>query len=111
MTNLIENAIKYSSDEVTIKIKAAGTSDGCLITVEDNGTGISATDRSRIFNRFYRGKASASDIPGMGLGLAYVKLLTDAHGGKISVESTEGIGSSFTIKLPQGKKYCSLTMI
>ncbi len=101
MTNLIENAIKYSSDEVTIKIKAAGTSDGCLITVEDNGTGISATDRSRIFNRFYRGKASASDIPGMGLGLAYVKLLTDAHGGKISVESTEGIGSSFTIKLPQ----------
>ncbi len=81
LINLIENAIKYSSDEVTIKIKAATTSDCCWITVEDNGNGIASTDISRIFNRFYRGKASTSDIPGMGLGLTYVKLLTDAHGG------------------------------
>ncbi len=101
LTNLIENAIKYSGDEVTIKIKAVRTPDGCQITVEDNGNGIPAADISRIFNRFYRGKASTSDIPGMGLGLAYVKLLTDAHGGEISVESTEGVGSSFSIILPQ----------
>lgn len=101
ITNLIENAIKYSDSNVHIKISAAGTTDGCNITVEDNGNGISATDLSKIFNRFYRGKASASDIPGMGLGLAYVKLLTDAHGGEISVTSTEGVGSSFSIKLPQ----------
>jgi len=101
LTNLIENAIKYSSDKVSITIKAAGTSDGCWIIVEDNGNGIAADDINRIFNRFYRGKASASDIPGMGLGLAYVKLLTDAHGGKISVDSTVGVGSSFSIKLPQ----------
>lgn len=100
-TNLIENAIKYSSDEVTIKINAVRTSDSCRIIVEDNGNGIPAADINRIFNRFYRGKASASDLPGMGLGLAYVKLLTDAHGGEVSVESTEGIGSSFSIKLPQ----------
>lgn len=101
LTNLIENSIKYSNDEVTIKIRAVRTSDGCRITVEDNGNGIAAADINRIFNRFYRGKASVSDIPGMGLGLAYVKLLTDAHGGEISVESTEGVGSSFSIKLPQ----------
>lgn len=101
LTNLIENAIKYSSDKVTIKINAVRTSDGCQIIVEDNGNGIAADDINRIFNRFYRGKASASDIPGMGLGLAYVKLLTDAHGGEISVESAEGVGSSFSIKLPQ----------
>lgn len=100
-TNLIENAIKYSSDKVTIKINAVRTSDSCRIIVEDNGNGIPAADINRIFNRFYRGKASASDLPGMGLGLAYVKLLTDAHGGEVSVESTEGIGSSFSIKLPQ----------
>lgn len=100
LTNLIENAIKYSSDKVTIKINAVRTSDGCQIIVEDNGNGIAADDINRIFNRFYRGKASASDIPGMGLGLAYVKLLTDAHGGKISVDSTVGVGSSFSIKLP-----------
>lgn len=101
LTNLIENAIKYSSDKVTIKINAVSTSDGCQIIVKDNGNGIAADDINRIFNRFYRGKASASDIPGMGLGLAYVKLLTDAHGGEISVESTVGVGSSFSIKLPQ----------
>ena len=74
---------------------------GIKILVEDNGNGIASTDQSKIFNRFYRGKASTTDIPGMGLGLAYVKLLTDAHGGEISVESTEGVGSSFSIKLPQ----------
>lgn len=101
LTNLIENAIKYSSDKVTIKINAVRTSDGCQIIVEDNGNGIAADDINRIFNRFYRGKASASDIPGMGLGLAYVKLLTNAHGGDISVESTEGVGSSFSIQIPQ----------
>lgn len=101
LTNLIENAIKYSSVKVTIKINAVRTSEGCQITVEDNGRGIAATDINRIFNRFYRGKASISDIPGMGLGLTYVKLLTNAHGGEISVESTEGVGSSFSIKLPQ----------
>ena len=101
LTNLIENAIKYSSVKVTIKINAVRTSEGCQITVEDKGRGIAAADINRIFNRFYRGKASISDIPGMGLGLTYVKLLTNAHGGEISVESTEGVGSSFSIKLPQ----------
>ena len=101
LTNLIENAIKYSDSNVSIRINAVRSSDSCLITVEDNGKGISPADINKIFNRFYRGKASTTDIPGMGLGLAYVKLLTDAHGGEISVESTEGVGSSFSIKLPQ----------
>lgn len=101
LTNLIENAIKYSDDEVTIKIKGSNTSEGCLISVEDNGNGISQADISKIFNRFYRGKASSTDIPGMGLGLAYVKLLVSAHGGDISVVSDESVGSTFTINLPQ----------
>lgn len=101
LTNLIENAIKYSDSNVSIRINAVRSSDSCLITVEDNGKGIPSADINKIFNRFYRGKASSTDIPGMGLGLAYVKLLTDAHGGEISVESTEGVGSSFSIKLPQ----------
>lgn len=100
-TNLIENAIKYSGDSVTIKITAQATTDGCHIAVEDNGNGISSADSSKIFNRFYRGKMSSTDIPGMGLGLAYVKLLAEAHGGIISVESEEGIGSKFNITIPQ----------
>lgn len=80
---------------------AETTFSGVTISVIDNGNGISPTDTNKIFNRFYRGKASTSDIPGMGLGLSYVKLLTEAHGGEISVDSTEGVGSSFSIKLPQ----------
>lgn len=101
LTNLIENAIKYSGEHVMIKICAEAISGGIKISVEDNGNGIAASDQSKIFNRFYRAKASVTDIPGMGLGLTYVKLLTDAHGGEISVESTVGTGSTFSIKLPQ----------
>jgi two-component system phosphate regulon sensor histidine kinase PhoR len=101
ITNLIENAIKYSGEEVSVKISAEQTTDYIAISIADTGYGISSADKTKIFNRFYRGKASATDIPGMGLGLAYVKLLVDAHGGDISVKSYEGIGSTFTIKLPQ----------
>lgn len=101
LTNLIENAIKYSGNSVAIKITASSITDGCHIAVEDNGNGISSADSSKIFNRFYRGKASATDIPGMGLGLAYVKLLIEAHGGNISVESRVGVGSTFNMIIPQ----------
>ncbi|MBJ2184050.1 MAG: HAMP domain-containing histidine kinase [Muribaculaceae bacterium] len=101
LTNLIENAIKYSGENVMINICAEAISGSIKISVEDNGNGIASSDKSKIFNRFYRAKASTSDIPGMGLGLTYVKLLTDAHGGEITVESTEGVGSSFSINLPQ----------
>lgn len=100
ITNLMENAVKYSGDEVTVRISARQSADGLYISIDDNGDGIAPADRQRIFNRFYRGNASATDIPGMGLGLTYVKLLVDAHGGEISVESEEGVGSTFTIKLP-----------
>ena len=101
LTNIIENSIKYSGDDVTVKIEAEASSDGYHIKVTDNGNGISQTDKRKIYDRFYRGEASSSDIPGMGLGLAYVKLLIEAHGGAISVESEEGVGSTFTIILPQ----------
>lgn len=101
ITNMIENAIKYSGEEVSVAISAEATADGVIISIADNGYGIPAADQNKIFNRFYRGKASATDIPGMGLGLAYVKLLVDAHGGDILVESAEGVGSNFKIRLPQ----------
>lgn len=101
LTNLVENAVKYSGEEVTVMISAEISDNEVKITISDNGDGIAASDRPRIFNRFYRGKASATDIPGMGLGLAYVKLLIEAHNGDVTVESEEGAGSTFTIKLPQ----------
>lgn len=101
MSNLVENAVKYSGYEV--EISATAEVDGSMveIRVKDNGNGIPQGDLNHIFQRFYRGKASAGEQPGMGLGLAYVKLLVEAHGGEIAVESSEGKGSCFIIRLPQ----------
>lgn len=101
LNNLVENAIKYSGSEVEINASATESVGFVELMVNDNGNGIPSGDLKHIFQRFYRGKASAGEQPGMGLGLSYVKLLVEAHGGHISVDSFEGIGSCFTIKLPQ----------
>lgn len=101
LNNLVENAIKYSGQVVEITATATEDNGAVELSISDTGNGISSGDLKHIFKRFYRGKASAGDQPGMGLGLAYVKLLIDAHGGDIAVESTEGEGTRFTIKLPQ----------
>lgn len=77
ITNLIENAIKYSREEVTITLSASRSDDWVMITVADTGIGITESEINNIFNRFYRGKSSLSEIPGMGLGLTYVKLLVE----------------------------------
>ncbi len=101
LINLLENSIKYSNDSVKIICSASKDENSIEISVKDNGLGISSSDQKHIFNRFYRGNATISDQPGIGLGLAYVKLLVEAHGGEITVESTEGVGTIFTIRLPQ----------
>lgn len=101
LNNLIENAVKYSGTEVEINATAFIKDESVEFKVTDNGNGIPSCDLKHIFQQFYRGKASAGEQPGMGLGLAYVRLLVEAHGGDISVQSTEGKGSCFTIKLPQ----------
>ena len=103
ISNLLENSVKYSGDSVTIDIdyRESGNETVC-ITIRDNGFGISKTDCQFVFDKFFR-SCSASDkgIPGMGLGLAYVKQLVQAHKGSIAMESEEGVGTLFTIKLPQ----------
>ena len=101
--NLLENAIKYSREAVTIRIDYMMREDGMVqITVADNGIGIAKADQRYVFDKFYRSE-SAKDkaIPGIGLGLSYVKLLVEAHGGTITFESTEGEGTTFTILIPQ----------
>ncbi len=101
INNLIENSIKYSGDDVEIRVDAHSVENGITFTVSDTGNGISDSDLKKIFERFYRGGASTTDIPGMGLGLAYVKLLTEAHGGTVTVMSRKNEGSSFIINMPQ----------
>ena len=101
--NLLENAIKYSRESVTIRIDYQQRTDGLLqIDIADNGIGIVKADQRYVFDKFYRSEtAKDKAIPGIGLGLSYVKLLVEAHGGTITFESTEGQGTTFTIIIPQ----------
>lgn len=99
--NLIENAIRYteSGGEVTISIEAA--EDVARITVSDTGAGIPQRDIDRIFERFYRvDEARSRATGGTGLGLSIVRHVAEAHGGKVTVQSQLGQGSSFTLHLP-----------
>lgn len=103
INNLLENAIKYSGEKVEIKINySENNHESVTITVQDNGFGISKSDRKYIFDKFFRSPSITNrNIPGMGLGLAYARQLVMAHAGSIEVESEEGLGTVFTIKLPQ----------
>lgn len=100
-SNLVENAIKYSGETVEIKFVATKSDEEVEISVLDTGIGIPSNEMKHIFKRFYRGKNFSGEQPGIGLGLAYVKLLIEAHGGEVKVESEEGKGTCFKINLPQ----------
>jgi len=101
--NLLENAIKYSREAVTIRMDYQQREDGMVqISVADNGIGIAKADQRYVFDKFYRSESAKDQaIPGIGLGLSYVKLLVEAHGGTITFESIEGEGTTFTILIPQ----------
>jgi two-component system phosphate regulon sensor histidine kinase PhoR len=101
VSNLIENAIKYTPNGGKISITARARDSQAIIEVADNGIGIAAEDLHRIFERFYRVDRSRSrEMGGTGLGLSIVKHVAQAHHGSVEVESTPGQGSTFRIKLP-----------
>lgn len=104
INNLIDNAIKYSPQNSTITISEKVTDDNYTVSVEDTGFGIDKEDLDKIFDRFYRvEKSRNSEIAGSGLGLSIVKLFLDTIGGTISVESTLGVGSKFTVIIKRNK--------
>lgn len=104
ISNLVENAIKYSGNEVCIRISASLAEGKLVIQVADNGFGISSQDQLYIFDKFYRSEQMVGrGLPGIGLGLSYVKLMVEAHGGTVDVESILGKGSVFTLEIPQLK--------
>ena len=101
LSNLIENAIKYSSVKVTIDIKIAQDKRKIYISVKDNGIGIPTVEQDKVFTKFYRANnIPDKSIPGIGLGLSYVKLITEAHQGTVSLKSQVGEGTTVTISIP-----------
>lgn len=101
LVNLVDNAIKYSPEGSKVTVLISRGSDHAVIAVEDNGPGIAAEHREKIFERFYRIDPSRSrELGGTGLGLSLVKLAAEAHGGRVEVDSTIGRGTTFRLILP-----------
>ncbi|MBK3517571.1 sensor histidine kinase [Carboxylicivirga marina] len=101
MSNLLDNAIKYSKEQANISINTSEEKNNLCIKVSDKGIGISKKELPYIFDQYYRvGTGDVHDVKGFGLGLTFVKKVIEEHNGQISVESVEGKGTCFTILLP-----------
>lgn len=100
LSNLIDNACKYSGNSPAVKISSFEKDDKAYIVVADNGPGISKEHLQRIFERFYRVDSSREELRGTGLGLSIVKHIIAKHGGRIWAESQENAGTTFIIELP-----------
>lgn len=99
--NLLENAVKYSGDDAHIIFRAEKRNNRLIFSVSDNGIGIAPTEQNAIFEPFYRSKnAYVASLPGMGLGLSYVKMAVEVHRGSVSVASKPQQGTTFTIEIP-----------
>lgn len=103
LTNLLENAAKYSPKDAPIVIRVAPASGGAVISIEDRGPGIDPRDLPRLFDRFYQARRAREKKSGLGLGLYITKGLVEAHGGRIDVESRPGAGSTFSVWLPAAR--------
>jgi two-component system, OmpR family, sensor histidine kinase SenX3 len=101
LMNLLDNAIKYSGPGQPVEVGAHVVGDHLELVVRDHGIGIPTRDLERIFERFYRvDRARSRETGGTGLGLAIVRHVVQAHGGEVTVTSSEGEGSTFTIQVP-----------
>lgn len=101
ISNLVDNAIKYSKENLLIKISTHSTRNYLVIRIEDNGIGMNKESTKRIFEKFFRAHTgNLHNVKGFGLGMSYVKTVIDAHKGRIKVESTLGKGTAFTVEVP-----------
>lgn len=99
--NLLDNAIKYSRENPKIEVETLMSGNQLAIRIKDNGIGMNKETQARIFEKFYRAHTgNLHNVKGFGLGLSYVKVMIEAHEGRIKVDSTPGKGSMFTITLP-----------
>jgi signal transduction histidine kinase len=101
LNNLLSNAIKYSPQGGQVRVELTTAPDAAWVAVKDSGVGIPTEERESIFEPFRRSAATRDTIPGVGLGLAVGRRIIEAHGGHIEVESEQGAGSTFRVRLPQ----------
>jgi two-component system phosphate regulon sensor histidine kinase PhoR len=105
INNLLDNANKYTPKKPLITIATENRNNGVLISISDNGMGISKTNQKKIFDKLYRvPTGDVHNVKGFGLGLSYVKFIVEKHEGEVSVESEPGKGSTFRVWLPSGEK-------
>ena len=100
LINLLDNAVKYSGESKDLVVRVGRAGVVATIDVMDRGIGMTSTEQTRIFDKFYRGRGAALSRRGFGLGLAIAQELVAAHGGRIDVDSAPGAGSTFTIRIP-----------
>jgi signal transduction histidine kinase len=103
LTNLVENAAKYSDVGTPIRVSVEPLNGGIEVRVEDGGWGIAPDELPQLFDRFYQAKRARAKKSGLGLGLYIVKGLVEAHGGRISVASTPARGSTFAVWFPPAR--------
>ncbi len=102
ITNILDNAVKYSPGEPRIAVKLKSSGSEAEIYIRDNGIGVGRADLKRIFKRFYRVPNKAVEVKGTGLGLPIVRSIIERHGGRIKAQSRgEGKGTTFVIQLPK----------
>jgi two-component system, OmpR family, phosphate regulon sensor histidine kinase PhoR len=100
-TNLVSNALKYTREQGEIAVRAQMFQDCVRIQVCDNGIGLTEEEQGRLFTKFFRAQQRiVQEAGGTGLGLAITRALVERHGGTISVVSSPGQGSAFTVSLP-----------
>ncbi len=101
LDNLVSNALKFTPEGGDVQVRTRRTADGAVLEVSDSGIGLAPGESQRVFERFFRStRAVDGQIPGTGLGLFIAKAIAEAHGGRISVSSREGGGTTFRIELP-----------
>jgi len=99
--NLVSNAVKFTAGGGRVAVRVRREGDEVLLEVADSGMGIPADEQAQLFERFFRSSnARRAAVPGTGLGLVIVRAIAEAHGGTVSLESTEGVGTTFAVRLP-----------
>jgi signal transduction histidine kinase len=103
--NLLNNAIKYSREEKHLRLELVRDGDAAKLSLKDKGIGVARGEQAKIFDKFYRSEESLiHDTKGSGLGLALVRHIMEAHGGRVLIDSTPGRGSTFSLVLPLERK-------